>query len=84
MLQAVGLQGLIVPAARPLKAVSSAVNRVSLATASSIRRWSAKRPGFVTGIYLNGAWNLAMPLAPIRNIVPPAELTTALNAAFAA
>ena len=63
--------------------LTSAVNRVSLATASSIRRWSAKRPGFVTGIYLNGAWNLAMPLAPIRNIVPPAELTTALNAAFA-
>lgn len=63
--------------------VTSAVNRISLATAKAIRRWSAKRPGFVTGIYLNGAWNLAMPLAPIRNITPPAELTTALNAAFA-
>jgi hypothetical protein len=24
-----------------------------------------------------------MPLAPIRNVTPPAELTTALNAAFA-
>ncbi len=63
--------------------VTSAVNRISLATAKAIRRWSAKRPGFITGIYLNGAWNLAMPLAPIRNITPPAELTTALNAAFA-
>jgi len=63
--------------------VTSAVNRISLATAKAIRRWSAKRPGFQTGIYLNGAWNLAMPLAPIRNITPPAELTTALNAAFA-
>jgi basic membrane protein A len=63
--------------------VTSAVNRISLATAKAIRRWSAKRPGFITGIYLNGAWNLAMPLAPIRNITPTAELTTALNTAFA-
>jgi len=63
--------------------VTSAVNQISLATAKAIRRWSVKRPGFVTGIYLNGAWNLAVPLAPIRNITPPAELTTALNAAFA-
>jgi basic membrane protein A and related proteins len=63
--------------------VTSAVNRISLATAKAIRRWSVKRPGFITGIYLNGAWNLAMPLAPIRNVTPPAGLTTALNAAFA-
>jgi basic membrane protein A len=63
--------------------VTSAVNRISLATAKAIRRWSVKRPAFQTGIYLNGAWNLAMPLAPIRNITPPAGLTTALNAAFA-
>jgi basic membrane protein A len=63
--------------------VTSAVNRISLATAKAIRRWSVGRPGFQTGIYLNGAWNLAMPLAPIRNVTPPAELTTALNAAFA-
>ena len=42
--------------------VTSAVNRISLATAKAIRRWSAKRPGFITGIYVNGAWNLAMPL----------------------
>jgi basic membrane protein A len=62
--------------------ITSAVQRISLATAKAIRRWSAKRPGFVTGIYLNGAWNLAMPLAPIRNIVPPAGLVTALDAAF--
>jgi basic membrane protein A len=63
--------------------VTSAVNRISLATAKAIRRWSNGRPGFQTGIYLNGAWNLAMPLAPIRNVTPSAELTTALNAAFA-
>jgi basic membrane protein A len=63
--------------------VTSAVQRISLATAKSIRRWSVGRPGFQTGIYLNGAWNLALPLAPIRNITPPAELTAALNAAFA-
>ena len=63
--------------------VTSAVNRISLATAKAIRRWSTGRPGFQTGIYLNGAWNLAMPLAPIRNITPPPELTAALNAAFA-
>ena len=63
--------------------ITSAVQRISLATAKAIRRWSVKRPGFVTGINLNGAWNLAMPLAPIRNITPPAELTTALNTAFA-
>ncbi len=62
--------------------VTSAVNRISLATAKAIRRWSTGRPGFQTGIYLNGAWNLAMPLAPIRNITPPPELTAALNAAF--
>ena len=53
--------------------VTSAVNRISLATAKAIRRWSTGRPGFQTGIYLNGAWNLAMPLAPIRNITPPPE-----------
>lgn len=63
--------------------VTSAVNRISLATAKAIRRWSNGRPGFQTGIYLNGAWNLAMPLAPIRNVTPSAELTAALNAAFA-
>jgi basic membrane protein A and related proteins len=63
--------------------ITSAVQRISLATAKAIRRWSAKRPGFVTGIYLNGAWNLAMPLAPIRNVTPPAGLVAALNTAFA-
>jgi basic membrane protein A len=63
--------------------VTSAMNRIALATAKAIRRWSNGRPGFQTGIYLNGAWNLAMPLAPIRNVTPPAELTAALNAAFA-
>jgi basic membrane protein A len=62
--------------------ITSAVNRISLATAKAIRRWSTGRPGFQTGIYLNGAWNLAMPLAPIRNIVPPAGLVTALDTAF--
>jgi basic membrane protein A len=62
--------------------LTSAVNRISLATARSIRRWSAKRPGFQTGIYLNGAWNLAMPMAPIRNMMPPAGMLTALNTAF--
>jgi basic membrane protein A len=62
--------------------LTSAVNRISLATAKSIRRWSAKRPGFLTGIYVNDASNLAMPMAPIRNMVPPAGMLTALNTAF--
>ncbi len=62
--------------------LTSAVQRISLATAKSIRRWSTKRPGFLTGIYMNDASNLAMPLAPIRNITPPAGLLTALDTAF--
>jgi basic membrane protein A and related proteins len=62
--------------------LTSAVQRISPATAKAIQRWSAKRPGFVTGNYLNGAWNLAMPLAPIRNMTPPAGLVTALDTAF--
>jgi basic membrane protein A and related proteins len=62
--------------------LTSAVNRVSLATAKAIRRWSAKRPGFQTGIYLNDASNTATPLAPIRGMVPPADLVTALDTAF--
>ena len=61
----------------------SAVQRISTATSKAIRRWSAGRPRFQTGIYLYDASNLAMPLSPIRNATPPAGLPTALSTAYA-
>jgi basic membrane protein A len=62
--------------------VTSVVQRISLATAKSIRRWSVGLPRFQTGIYLNDAANLAMPMAPFRNMVPPAGLLAALTTAY--
>jgi basic membrane protein A len=61
----------------------SAVQRISTATSKAIQRWWAGRPRFQTGIYLNDASNLAMPLSPIRNTTPPAGLLTALATAYA-
>ncbi len=61
---------------------TSAVQRLALATSTAIRRWYVGRPKLQTGIYLNGARNLAMPLASLGNLAPSAELQAALAAAF--
>lgn len=53
--------------------LTSAENRIATATAGAIVRWwSSGTPAFQSGTFLNGASNLGIGLAPIRNPILPA------------
>ncbi|OGO54779.1 MAG: hypothetical protein A2Z32_07410, partial [Chloroflexi bacterium RBG_16_69_14] len=63
--------------------LTSAEKKLAHATSLAIQRWFAGRPGFESGLYVNGAWNDGIGLAPIRNVTVPASLQDALDTAYA-
>jgi basic membrane protein A len=62
--------------------LTSAEKNVAHVTSLAIQRWFAGRPGFQTGLYVNGAWNDGIGLAPIRNVTVPKKLQQALDKAY--
>jgi basic membrane protein A len=62
--------------------LTSAEKKLAYATSMAIQRWFAGRPGFQTGLYVNGAWNDGIGLAPIRNVTVPKKLQQALDQAY--
>ncbi len=62
--------------------LTSAEKRLAHATSLAIQRWFASLPGFQTGLYVNGAWNDGIGLAPIRNVIVPKKLQQALDKAY--
>jgi basic membrane protein A len=62
--------------------LTSAEKKLAHATSLAIQRWFDGRPGFQTGLYVNGAWNDGIGLAPIRNVTVPKKLQHALDKAY--
>jgi len=63
--------------------LTSAENKLAHATSLAIQRWFVGRPGFESGLYVNGAWNDGIGLAPIRNAPVPRPVQEALDDAYA-
>jgi basic membrane protein A len=62
--------------------LTSAEKKVAYVTSLAIQRWFEGRPGFQTGVYVNGAWNDGIGLSPIRNVTVPKKLQQALDKAY--